>query len=176
MTSVFPDVFPGGNHRIIIAANLWIWDTVDKQLIMLYEKKKHICIFFTFLTQMHDNWKYHKPKVASYWLVKLDSTKQRKVSCDLISCFLFPPCWTSDLLLIFMFFFSPFWPGSVNTEPSLCVIVALILTTALSPISVFFISCQLMTKGPDKWWTVSTSWSHVLNPVWVKVFFYVWYI
>uniref|UniRef100_A0A8C6NW69 Tubulin tyrosine ligase like 7 n=1 Tax=Nothobranchius furzeri TaxID=105023 RepID=A0A8C6NW69_NOTFU len=26
-----------------------------------------------------DNWKYHKPKVASYWLVKLDSTKQRKV-------------------------------------------------------------------------------------------------
>lgn len=83
-------VFPGGNHRIIIAANLWIWDTVDKQLIMLYEKKKHICICFTFLTQMHDNWKYHKPKVASYWLVKLDSTKQRKVSCDLISCFLFP--------------------------------------------------------------------------------------
>lgn len=106
MTSVFPDVFPGGNHRIIIAANLWIWDTVDKQLIMLYEKKKHICICFTFLPQMHDNWKYHKPKVASYWLVKLDSTKQRKVSCDLISCFLFPPCWTSDLLLFFMFFLS----------------------------------------------------------------------
>uniref|UniRef100_A0A671YPY6 Tubulin tyrosine ligase-like family, member 7 n=1 Tax=Sparus aurata TaxID=8175 RepID=A0A671YPY6_SPAAU len=26
-----------------------------------------------------DNWKYHKSKVASYWLVKLDSTKQRKV-------------------------------------------------------------------------------------------------
>ncbi|XP_008326976.1 tubulin polyglutamylase TTLL7 isoform X2 [Cynoglossus semilaevis] len=31
------------------------------------------------LDEMHDNWKYHKPKVASYWLVKLDSTKQRKV-------------------------------------------------------------------------------------------------
>lgn len=27
-----------------------------------------------------DNWKYHKTKVASYWLVKLDSVKQRKVS------------------------------------------------------------------------------------------------
>uniref|UniRef100_A0A672SGL3 Tubulin tyrosine ligase-like family, member 7 n=1 Tax=Sinocyclocheilus grahami TaxID=75366 RepID=A0A672SGL3_SINGR len=26
-----------------------------------------------------NNWKYHKPKVASYWLVKLDATKQRKV-------------------------------------------------------------------------------------------------
>lgn len=27
-----------------------------------------------------DNWKHHKTKVASYWLVKLDSVKQRKVS------------------------------------------------------------------------------------------------
>ena len=27
-----------------------------------------------------ENWKYHKPKVASYWLVKLDSMKRRKVS------------------------------------------------------------------------------------------------
>ncbi|NXD19009.1 TTLL7 polyglutamylase, partial [Spelaeornis formosus] len=26
-----------------------------------------------------DNWKYHKTKVSSFWLVKLDSTKQRKV-------------------------------------------------------------------------------------------------
>ncbi|NXU89112.1 TTLL7 polyglutamylase, partial [Xiphorhynchus elegans] len=26
-----------------------------------------------------DNWKYHKTKVSSYWLVKLDSIKQRKV-------------------------------------------------------------------------------------------------
>uniref|UniRef100_A0A8C5HIG4 Tubulin tyrosine ligase-like family, member 7 n=1 Tax=Gouania willdenowi TaxID=441366 RepID=A0A8C5HIG4_GOUWI len=31
------------------------------------------------LDEIHDNWKCHKPKVASYWLVKLDSTKQRKV-------------------------------------------------------------------------------------------------
>ncbi|XP_013855480.1 tubulin polyglutamylase TTLL7 isoform X1 [Austrofundulus limnaeus] len=31
------------------------------------------------LDEIHDNWKYHKPKVASYWLVKLDTTKQRKV-------------------------------------------------------------------------------------------------
>ncbi|KAM6921452.1 tubulin polyglutamylase TTLL7 [Xenentodon cancila] len=31
------------------------------------------------LDEIHDNWRYHKPKVASYWLVKLDSTKQRKV-------------------------------------------------------------------------------------------------
>ncbi|XP_055979636.1 tubulin polyglutamylase TTLL7 [Sorex fumeus] len=26
-----------------------------------------------------DNWKYHKSKVASYWLIKLDSGKQRKI-------------------------------------------------------------------------------------------------
>uniref|UniRef100_A0A3B4ABJ8 Tubulin tyrosine ligase-like family, member 7 n=1 Tax=Periophthalmus magnuspinnatus TaxID=409849 RepID=A0A3B4ABJ8_9GOBI len=31
------------------------------------------------LDDILDNWRYHKPKVASYWLVKLDSTKQRKV-------------------------------------------------------------------------------------------------
>ncbi|KAF7665917.1 hypothetical protein LDENG_00127100 [Lucifuga dentata] len=31
------------------------------------------------LDEILDNWKYHKQKVASYWLVKLDSTKQRKV-------------------------------------------------------------------------------------------------
>ncbi|XP_017269001.1 tubulin polyglutamylase TTLL7 isoform X2 [Kryptolebias marmoratus] len=31
------------------------------------------------LDEILDNWKYHKAKVASYWLVKLDSTKQRKV-------------------------------------------------------------------------------------------------
>ncbi|XP_046892762.1 tubulin polyglutamylase TTLL7 isoform X1 [Hypomesus transpacificus] len=31
------------------------------------------------LDEILDNWKYHKPKVASYWLVKLDSTKQSKV-------------------------------------------------------------------------------------------------
>ncbi|KAI3368727.1 hypothetical protein L3Q82_025709 [Scortum barcoo] len=30
------------------------------------------------LDEILDNWKYHKSKVASYWLVKLDSTKQRK--------------------------------------------------------------------------------------------------
>lgn len=32
------------------------------------------------LKQIIDNWKYHKTKVASYWLIKLDSVKQRKVS------------------------------------------------------------------------------------------------
>ncbi|XP_008406269.1 tubulin polyglutamylase TTLL7 isoform X3 [Poecilia reticulata] len=31
------------------------------------------------LDEILDNWRYHKSKVASYWLVKLDSTKQRKV-------------------------------------------------------------------------------------------------
>ncbi|CAM4732748.1 unnamed protein product [Leuciscus chuanchicus] len=31
------------------------------------------------LDEIQNNWKYHKPKVASYWLVKLDATKQRKV-------------------------------------------------------------------------------------------------
>ncbi|KAL7866724.1 hypothetical protein AOLI_G00145380 [Acnodon oligacanthus] len=33
----------------------------------------------TVLNEILNNWKYHKPKVASYWLVKLDATKQRKV-------------------------------------------------------------------------------------------------
>ncbi|XP_066503559.1 tubulin polyglutamylase TTLL7 isoform X2 [Hoplias malabaricus] len=31
------------------------------------------------LNEILNNWKFHKPKVASYWLVKLDATKQRKV-------------------------------------------------------------------------------------------------
>ncbi|XP_060159537.1 tubulin polyglutamylase TTLL7 isoform X3 [Globicephala melas] len=31
------------------------------------------------IEDMIDNWKYHKTKVASYWLIKLDSVKQRKV-------------------------------------------------------------------------------------------------
>lgn len=31
------------------------------------------------LDKLHENWKYHKPRVASYWLVKLDSIKRRKV-------------------------------------------------------------------------------------------------
>ncbi|XP_055039297.1 tubulin polyglutamylase TTLL7 [Misgurnus anguillicaudatus] len=31
------------------------------------------------LDEILNNWKFHKPKVASYWLVKLDATKQRKV-------------------------------------------------------------------------------------------------
>ena len=32
-----------------------------------------------FLLQLHENWKFHKPRIASYWLVKLDSIKRRKV-------------------------------------------------------------------------------------------------
>ncbi|XP_071799892.1 tubulin polyglutamylase TTLL7-like [Asterias amurensis] len=31
------------------------------------------------LSQIHENWKFHKPRIASYWLVKLDSIKRRKV-------------------------------------------------------------------------------------------------
>ncbi|XP_069088305.1 tubulin polyglutamylase TTLL7 [Pleurodeles waltl] len=31
------------------------------------------------LEEIRDNWKHHKAKVASYWLIKLDSSKQRKV-------------------------------------------------------------------------------------------------
>lgn len=31
------------------------------------------------LENIQDNWKFHKPRVASYWLVKLDSIKRRKV-------------------------------------------------------------------------------------------------
>ena len=32
--------------------------------------------------QLNENWKYHKPRIASYWLVKLDSIKRRKVSSN----------------------------------------------------------------------------------------------
>ncbi|XP_037354036.1 tubulin polyglutamylase TTLL7 isoform X2 [Talpa occidentalis] len=31
------------------------------------------------MEEMIDNWKFHKTKVASYWLIKLDSVKQRKI-------------------------------------------------------------------------------------------------
>ncbi|XP_053549291.1 tubulin polyglutamylase TTLL7 [Bombina bombina] len=31
------------------------------------------------IDEIMDNWRYHKPKVATYWLIKLDSAKQRKV-------------------------------------------------------------------------------------------------
>ena len=31
------------------------------------------------LLQIQENWKFHKPRVATYWLVKLDSVKRRKV-------------------------------------------------------------------------------------------------
>ncbi|KAM8930275.1 tubulin polyglutamylase TTLL7 isoform 2-T2 [Pelodytes ibericus] len=31
------------------------------------------------IEEILDNWRYHKPKVASYWLIKLDSMTQRKV-------------------------------------------------------------------------------------------------
>ncbi|KAH3693719.1 hypothetical protein DPMN_081159 [Dreissena polymorpha] len=31
------------------------------------------------LDKLYENWKFHKPRIASYWLVKLDSIKRRKV-------------------------------------------------------------------------------------------------
>ena len=31
------------------------------------------------LNSLQENWKFHKPRIASYWLVKLDSIKRRKV-------------------------------------------------------------------------------------------------
>ncbi|XP_071983578.1 tubulin polyglutamylase TTLL7 isoform X5 [Engystomops pustulosus] len=31
------------------------------------------------IDEIIDNWRYHKPKLASYWLIKLDSVKQRKI-------------------------------------------------------------------------------------------------
>ncbi|XP_045158569.1 tubulin polyglutamylase TTLL7-like [Mercenaria mercenaria] len=33
----------------------------------------------TILDKLYENWKFHKPRIASYWLVKLDSIKRRKV-------------------------------------------------------------------------------------------------
>uniref|UniRef100_A0A672SJ10 Tubulin tyrosine ligase-like family, member 7 n=1 Tax=Sinocyclocheilus grahami TaxID=75366 RepID=A0A672SJ10_SINGR len=53
-------------------------------LFMQYVYCISICIDYP-VKRLHlsefilNNWKYHKPKVASYWLVKLDATKQRKV-------------------------------------------------------------------------------------------------
>ena len=42
----------------------------------------HIVVhtLFSCFPQIQDNWKFHKPRVASYWLVKLDSIKRRKAS------------------------------------------------------------------------------------------------
>ncbi|XP_071117315.1 tubulin polyglutamylase TTLL7-like isoform X1 [Haliotis cracherodii] len=34
----------------------------------------------TLLDKLNENWKFHKPRIASYWLVKLDSIKRRKVT------------------------------------------------------------------------------------------------
>ncbi|XP_075038091.1 tubulin polyglutamylase TTLL7 isoform X2 [Mixophyes fleayi] len=34
---------------------------------------------YSIIDEIRDNWRYHKPKVASYWLIKLDSVKQRKI-------------------------------------------------------------------------------------------------
>ncbi|XP_063795044.1 tubulin polyglutamylase TTLL7 isoform X2 [Pseudophryne corroboree] len=34
---------------------------------------------YAIIEEIMDNWRYHKPKVASYWLIKLDSVKQRKI-------------------------------------------------------------------------------------------------
>ncbi|CAG5115127.1 unnamed protein product [Candidula unifasciata] len=31
------------------------------------------------LDEINENWKFHKPRIASYWLVKLDTVKRRKV-------------------------------------------------------------------------------------------------
>ncbi|XP_040263891.1 tubulin polyglutamylase TTLL7 isoform X5 [Bufo bufo] len=31
------------------------------------------------IDEIMENWRYHKPKLASYWLIKLDSVKQRKI-------------------------------------------------------------------------------------------------
>uniref|UniRef100_A0A8C5QU09 Tubulin tyrosine ligase like 7 n=1 Tax=Leptobrachium leishanense TaxID=445787 RepID=A0A8C5QU09_9ANUR len=31
------------------------------------------------IEEIMDNWRYHKPKLASYWLIKLDSMTQRKI-------------------------------------------------------------------------------------------------
>lgn len=37
------------------------------------------------LDKIITDWKFHKPRVASYWLVKLDSIKRRKVCQRLMS-------------------------------------------------------------------------------------------
>ena len=55
---------------------------VSKQRV-LNKGRLEVLIWIFICSQILDNWKYHKPKVASYWLVKLDSTKQRKVSFPL---------------------------------------------------------------------------------------------
>lgn len=42
-----------------------------------------VTLLYCSYLQIQDNWKFHKPRVASYWLVKLDSIKRRKVRGDM---------------------------------------------------------------------------------------------
>ncbi|XP_075244954.1 tubulin polyglutamylase TTLL7-like [Convolutriloba macropyga] len=60
----------------------------DSDLIQLYDALSELNIKFPgksdeeateILNSILDNWRYHKPRVASYWLVKLDSAKRQKV-------------------------------------------------------------------------------------------------
>ena len=44
----------------------------------VYSRKSYSILVFPCFFQIQDNWKFHKPRVASYWLVKLDSIKRRK--------------------------------------------------------------------------------------------------
>lgn len=54
------------------------WSLIMYLLLFVTSISKALTLML--ITQILDNWRYHKSKVASYWLVKLDSTKQRKVS------------------------------------------------------------------------------------------------
>lgn len=51
-------------------------------------------------SQLHENWKFHKPRIASYWLVKLDSIKRRKVSQSVFACtYIYTDISTSNKLV-----------------------------------------------------------------------------
>ena len=60
----------------------------EDEIIQLYNNLSELNIKFPGKTQEEateilnsilDNWSYHKPRVANYWLVKLDATKRHKV-------------------------------------------------------------------------------------------------
>lgn len=52
------------------------------------------------LEKLIENWKFYKPRVASYWLVKLDSIKRRKVHMLTAHS----PCQIDQFELVFLWY------------------------------------------------------------------------
>lgn len=91
-TQIFANVAPHKFAHILLFFYWKILTVVFKMLTFLRVKSAcewktcfqlFSCVFLCYVLQwpqIMDNWKHHKTKVSSFWLVKLDSAKQRKVS------------------------------------------------------------------------------------------------